>query len=147
MVIAIFGSCSRPSDDGEVTLSSVAKVEEPAQEKETTDTAKKDDVSENKSPSGKLPIVTFIELGSVNCVPCKMMQPVMDQVKATYGDKVDVVFYDVWTEEERTMAEKYRIRAIPTQVFLDANGNEYYRHTGFFPFEELDKVLKAGGVR
>ena len=76
-----------------------------------------------------------------------MMQPVMDQVKATYGDKVDVVFYDVWTEEERTMAEKYRIRAIPTQVFLDANGNEYYRHTGFFPFEELDKVLKAGGVR
>ncbi|MBN2434502.1 MAG: thioredoxin family protein [Spirochaetes bacterium] len=143
----LFGSCSSPSDDGEAMLSSVAKVEVPAQEKKTTDTAENDDVSERESSSGKLPIVTFIELGSVNCVPCKMMQPVMDQVKATYGDKVDVVFYDVWTEEERSMAEKYRIRAIPTQVFLDVDGNEYYRHTGFFPFEELDKVLKAGGVR
>lgn len=90
--------------------------------------------------------VTFIELGSVNCVPCKMMQPVMKQVEEKYKDQVNVVFYDVWTEKDAPMAEKYKIQVIPTQVFLDSNGVEFSRHQGFFSFEELEKILKQQGV-
>ncbi|HOV13117.1 MAG TPA: thioredoxin family protein [Spirochaetota bacterium] len=90
--------------------------------------------------------VTFIELGSVNCVPCKMMQPVMKQVEEKYKGQVNVVFYDVWTEKDAPMAEKYQIQVIPTQVFLDSNGVEFSRHQGFFPFEELEKILKQQGV-
>ena len=41
--------------------------------------------------------VTFIEPGSVNCVPCKAMQPIMDEIRKQYPDQVDVVFRDVWT--------------------------------------------------
>ena len=41
------------------------------------------------------PIVTFIELGSVNCIPCKMMQPVMKNIEKKYGSQVKVIFYDV----------------------------------------------------
>lgn len=91
--------------------------------------------------------VTFIELGSVNCVPCRMMQPVMDNVREKYGDQVNVVFYDVWTEKDKHYAHEYGIRAIPTQVFLDSSGKEYFRHEGFFPEEELVKVLREMGVR
>ncbi len=91
--------------------------------------------------------VTFIELGSVNCIPCKMMKPVMAEVEKKYGDQVKVIFYDVWTDAGKPYARKYGIRAIPTQVFLDSNGKEYSRHTGYFPFEEVEKVLKKGGVR
>ena len=86
--------------------------------------------------------VTFIELGSVKCIPCKMMQPVMKKIEETYKNEVKVVFYDVWTEKDKARADEYRINAIPTQVFLDKEGNEYYRHAGFFPFEEIEKVLK-----
>ena len=43
--------------------------------------------------------VTFIELGSVNCIPCKMMQPIMKEIEAEYRGQVRVVFYDVWTKE------------------------------------------------
>ena len=91
--------------------------------------------------------VTFIELGSVKCIPCKMMQPIMDEIANEYKGQVKVVFYDVWTEEGRPYAEKYRIRGIPTQVFLDENGEEYYRHLGFFPKDELVKVLELKGVK
>jgi thioredoxin 1 len=91
--------------------------------------------------------VTFIELGSVNCIPCKMMQPVMRQVEKKYKDQVKVVFYDVWTDKDAPMAEKYKIQVIPTQVFLDSNGVEFYRHQGFFPFEEVEKILKLKGVK
>ena len=91
--------------------------------------------------------VTFVELGSVKCIPCKMMQPIMEEIEKEYGGQVKVVFYDVWTEEGKPYARKYRIRAIPTQVFLDKDGNEYYRHTGFFPKGELVKILNMKGVR
>ena len=101
------------------------------------------------SPASKPepPSVTFIEIGSVNCIPCRMMQPVMKKAEEKYPGQVKVVFYDVWTPQGAPYGQQYRIRAIPTQVFLDKNGKEYFRHEGFFDFESLDKVLKTGGVK
>lgn len=91
--------------------------------------------------------VTFIELGSVRCIPCQMMQPIMKSVKEKYGTQVNVVFHDVWTEAGAPYAQKYQIQAIPTQVFLDENGKDYFRHVGYFPEEELIKVLQQKGVK
>lgn len=91
--------------------------------------------------------VTFVELGSVNCIPCKMMKPVMEKIEQQYKGQVKVVFHDVWTPEGRESGVKYAIRVIPTQVFLDSNGKEYFRHEGFFPFEDVDKILKQKGVK
>ena len=93
------------------------------------------------------PMVTFIELGSVNCIPCKMMQPVMKKAAEKYPGQVKVVFYDVWTPEGAPYGQQYKIRGIPTQVFLDKDGKEYDRHVGFFDFDSLEKVLLAGGVK
>jgi thioredoxin 1 len=90
-------------------------------------------------------MVTFIELGSVNCIPCKKMQPIMKQIEEECPE-VNVVFYDIRKQDTRHYARQHRIRMIPTQVFLDENGKEYYRHEGFFPKEEVKKVLVRGGV-
>lgn len=90
--------------------------------------------------------VTFIELGSVRCIPCQRMVPIMESVEKNFGDQVKVVFYDVWTPEGQPYGQKYGIKLIPTQVFLDENGEEYFRHEGFFPEEELIKILKMKGV-
>jgi thioredoxin 1 len=92
-------------------------------------------------------LVTFIELGSVNCVPCKAMQPVMKNIETKYKRQVKVVFYDVWTKEQQKYANDYKIKVIPTQVFLDKNGKEFFRHEGYFPEEELVKILKTKGVK
>lgn len=91
--------------------------------------------------------VTFVEIGSVNCIPCKMMQPIMRSVEMEYKGQVKIVFHDVWTAQGKADARKYRIRVIPTQVFLDNQGNEYFRHEGFFPKSDLVEVLKRKGVR
>jgi thioredoxin 1 len=90
--------------------------------------------------------VTFIELGSVRCIPCQKMQPVMKAIEEKYGTEVKVEFHDVWTEAGAPFATKYGIESIPTQVFLDENGKEFFRHEGYFPEEELVKVLKQKGV-
>jgi len=91
--------------------------------------------------------VTFIELGSVRCIPCQQMKPVMDTIRVRYPSQVNVVFHDVWTQQGAPFADKFGVSAIPTQVFLDENGQEYFRHVGFFPLDELVGVLKQKGVK
>jgi len=90
--------------------------------------------------------VTFIELGSVKCIPCKMMKPILEEIKKEYKGQVKVVFYDVWIPEGKPYGRKYSIRAIPTQVFLDKDGKEFFRHMGFLSKEKIVKVLKKQGV-
>jgi thioredoxin 1 len=90
--------------------------------------------------------VTFMELGSVECIPCKAMVPVMDQIRRELGEQVNVVFHDVWTDEGKPYTKEYQLKVIPTQIFLDSDGHEYYRHEGFFPVEELFPILEMGGV-
>lgn len=91
--------------------------------------------------------VTFVELGSVKCIPCKQMQPIMKEIEEEYKGQVKVVFYDVWTAEGKPYVKEFGIRAIPTQVFLDKDGKEYFRHQGFFAKDELVEVLKTQGVK
>jgi thioredoxin 1 len=92
-------------------------------------------------------LVTFVELGSLRCIPCKMMQPIMKDIEKDYDGQVKVVFHDVWTPEGEPFAASFKIRVIPTQVFLDKEGKEYFRHEGFFPKDELVKVLQQKGVK
>ena len=110
-----------------------------AQNKETNNT----DLQNKKAIKYK---VTFIELGSVRCIPCQKMESVMESIKEKYPKQVQVVFHDVWTEKGKPFAKQYNVRSIPTQVFLDENGNEYFRHEGYFPEKKLIEVLKRKGV-
>lgn len=91
--------------------------------------------------------ITFVELGSVNCIPCRMMQPVMKQIDSVYAGKVKVVFIDVLTDQGRPYMQQFGIKAIPTQVFLDAQGKEVSRHTGFFPKDSIVALLASKGVK
>jgi thioredoxin 1 len=96
---------------------------------------------------GSKPKITFVELGSVNCIPCKQMQPIMKSIEEKYGEQVKVTFYDVWKDDQKKYAQQYGIKLIPTQVFLDENGKEFFRHEGFYPEAEIDKLLQGKGLK
>lgn len=100
----------------------------------------------NPTAGDTRPLVTFVELGSVKCIPCKQMQPVMKAIEEKYGTQIKVVFYDVWRPEQRAYGTKYGVRVIPTQVFLDRDGKEFHRHEGFYPESEIDKLLQKRGL-
>ncbi|MBU1086816.1 MAG: thioredoxin family protein [Candidatus Omnitrophica bacterium] len=107
--------------------------------------AETSDLLKSDLPTGNEQI-SFVELGSVNCIPCKQMQPIIETIEKKYAEKVKVVFHDVWTEEGKKYGNEYHIRAIPTQVFLDKTGKEITRHEGFFPQAEIEKILTNAGV-
>lgn len=86
----------------------------------------------------------MLELGSVGCIPCEQMRPVMDQLSKTYKGRLDVIFVDV--RKDRSAAQKFGVRGIPTQVFLDKNGREFHRHIGYYPYDNIVPVLKKAGI-
>ena len=86
----------------------------------------------------------LVDLGAGKCVPCKMMAPILAELKKTQAGKLDVVFIDVWEQPDE--AKKYGINVIPTQIFYDAKGRERFRHEGFFAKEDILAKWKEFGV-
>jgi len=88
--------------------------------------------------------VVMLELGSVGCIPCEQMKPVMQQLRDTYKGKLEVLFIDV--REDNKTGRQFGVHMIPTQVFLDMNGKEFHRHIGYYAYEEIEPVLKKAGL-
>lgn len=106
--------------------------------------AKTDPLPEQTTPADSIATteaetVTFLELGSKTCIPCKMMQPVLKAIAKEYAGKVKVEFHDL--ADDREIGQKYRVRVMPTQIFLNSEGQEFFRHEGFYPQEDITKML------
>jgi thioredoxin 1 len=68
----------------------------------------------------------------------------LEQLKLDYTGKLQVEVIDVW--QDRSAAEPYRIKMIPTQIFYAADGRELSRHEGFMSREDILARWKALGV-
>ena len=86
----------------------------------------------------------LVDLGAGKCIPCKMMAPVLEEIKEEYKGKLEVVFIDVW--ENPDQSEQYNIKMIPTQIFYDAAGKEIFRHEGFYSKEDILGKYKELGI-
>ena len=85
-----------------------------------------------------LPVIA--DFGAAQCVPCKMMMPILEELKRELEGRAEVVVVDVY--EHNACAKKYGIASIPTQIFFDSSGSEVYRHIGFMPKEEILAKLR-----
>lgn len=90
------------------------------------------------------PLPKLVDLGAGKCIPCKMMAPILEELKEEYQGKFDVVFIDVW--ENKSAGDQYGIRVIPTQIFFGADGKELFRHEGFFSKEDILGKWKELGI-
>jgi thioredoxin 1 len=86
----------------------------------------------------------LVDLGAGKCIPCKMMAPILEDLKTTLVGKLDVQFIDVWQNPDA--GKKYGINVIPTQIFYDAQGKELFRHEGFFGKDDILAKWKEFGV-
>ena len=90
--------------------------------------------------------VTLVDLGATTCIPCKMMAPILEQLKSEFQGKAEVIFIDVWDQANEGKMQAFKIMAIPTQIFYDKQGKEVLRHTGFLDKEsiaaKLDELVK-----
>lgn len=87
----------------------------------------------------------LVDLGATKCIPCKAMAPILEALREDFAGQFEVTFIDVW--ENRAAGEVYGIRLIPTQIFIDAKGQELFRHEGFYSREEVLAKWSELGVR
>lgn|GEM_PF-210313 len=96
-------------------------------------------------PAQSQALPRLLDLGAHSCIPCKMMTPILEELKRDHSGVFKTEFIDVWENQEA--ARKYGIRAIPTQIFFDAEGKELFRHEGFFSKEDILATWERFGVK
>ncbi|WP_247648423.1 thioredoxin domain-containing protein [Pseudodesulfovibrio sp. zrk46] len=89
-------------------------------------------------------MVTMVDIGAHECIPCKMMTPIIEELSVEYEGRAAIAFIDVWKHKEQ--AAKFGISSIPTQIFYDAKGQEQFRHVGFLSKEAIVSTLAKLGV-
>jgi thioredoxin 1 len=100
------------------------------------------------SEISKLPVegmVTLVDIGSDQCIPCKLMKPILQELQEEYQGKAVIVFVDLWKNPDQN--EKFDISVIPTQIFYDQAGKEVFRHEGFLDKKRIVENLEKLGVK
>ena len=129
---------SRLSSSQEQTSAVVSEVEVSGLQVEVP----KEQTQDNTQASPALP--RLVDLGAGKCIPCKMMAPILEELKIEYAGILMVDFIDVWKNPDE--GKKYSIRMIPTQIFYDASGKELFRHEGFFSKADILTKWKELGI-
>ncbi|SDR89386.1 thioredoxin [Christiangramia echinicola] len=74
------------------------------------------------------------------CGPCKMLGPILKEVKEELGDKVKIVKIDV--DRNQPLATKYQVRGVPTMI-LFKNGEQLWRQSGVLSKEEIKQKITS----
>lgn len=96
---------------------------------------KNEEMVTNPASIQKTNLPRLVDLGADKCIPCKMMAPILEELREEYAGRLEVIFIDVWKEPEA--GDYYGVRLIPTQIFFDPSGKELFRHEGFMSKEDI----------
>ncbi|MFD1015382.1 thioredoxin [Winogradskyella rapida] len=74
------------------------------------------------------------------CGPCKMLAPILKDVKETMGEDVRIIKIDV--DKNQALASKYQVRGVPTML-LFKNGKQVWRESGVLQKDAIINVIKT----
>ncbi|TAM54975.1 MAG: thioredoxin [Acidobacteria bacterium] len=86
----------------------------------------------------------IMEFGGEHCIPCKHMQPVLQDLRDAVGAKA--VIRNFWIQDHPDVAQRHKIMLMPTQVVFNPKGEEVFRHMGYFPPAEFHAALQKLGI-
>ncbi len=72
------------------------------------------------------------------CGPCKMMHPILEQLKAALGDKLRIIKIDI--DKNQAVANQFQIQSVPTMI-LFKDKKILWRQSGAMPLNALQNVI------
>ena len=85
---------------------------------------------------------TFLEFGAKGCSGCRHMEPILSEIKKEFPSKINVIFYNLLTDEGLKSSKALGVLMIPSQIVLNRHGKEIFRHTGVIEKNELLVIMK-----
>lgn len=132
---------SKPASDVEAPAKKPVEADKPAAGPEKKPESAKPVKAADKP--GMLPRI--VDVGGENCIPCKLMIPVLEELRSEYKGKLTVTVID--QQKDPDAAKKYRVTTIPTQILYDTEGKEIARHFGFFAKDEIIATFEKHGIK
>ena len=83
--------------------------------------------------------LTLVDFFATWCGPCKMMHPVLEQLKDELGESIRIIKIDV--DKNNSLAMNYRVQSVPT-LMLFRKGEMLWRQSGALPLSALKKVIE-----
>lgn len=84
--------------------------------------------------------LTLVDFFATWCGPCKMMHPVLEQLKEDMGDSLRIIKIDI--DKNEALMEQYRIQSVPT-LMLFRKGDALWRQSGAMSLSDLKKVVNS----
>ena len=92
--------------------------------------------------SKRVPVL--LEFGRGWCIPCKYMKPILDDMARAYAGRAIVTTVDM--DANKDLVRDFKVRMMPTQVFLTPDGKEFFRNEGTLEREQIAQVFAKMGV-
>ncbi len=80
----------------------------------------------------------LIDFFATWCGPCKMLGPILKEVKDSLGDRVSIIKIDV--DKNQQISSQYQVRGVPTMILFQ-NGKQLWRQSGVLTKEEIIKTI------
>lgn len=84
--------------------------------------------------------LTLVDFFATWCGPCKMMHPVLEQLKEEMGDSLRIIKIDI--DKNEALMEQYRIQSVPT-LMLFSKGKQLWRQSGAMSLADLKNVINT----